>query len=110
MHDIEKFDRARTNARLNFERRNDAFHQRKPLTYEQILERITTIPETLTTGAGYPIKHYLAAGAKLLKNNPTELYNYYLLEVKRYVVETKVPYVKPVKRLTRWQRFCRWLF
>lgn len=103
-------EQAHTQARLNYERRNDAFHRRRPLTYEQILAKCALIPNTLLFN-GTPIKYLLAQGAHLLKDEPEELYNYYLLEIKHYVPAEPPPpkpVIVPVKR-TLLQRFIHFI-
>ena len=79
----EQFEKAERNVRLGVEKMIDRFYQRKPLTLEEIKQKALAVKGQ--TDAGIPISVLLIKGAELLKDNPVELYNFYLTEIKPYL-------------------------
>jgi len=79
----EDLRRAEIKARLNIEKKLDQQYGRKPLTYEEIIEKAYTIKSFQKTPSGpVPTATFLVLGADRFKDDPEELYNYYLLEIK----------------------------
>lgn len=86
------FEKAERNARLFIEKHIlDPYYGRKPLGLEEIKEKALSITAAKQTEAGIPISVLLATGADFLKDNPVELYNYYLTEIKPHLPNAPVP-------------------
>lgn len=81
----DDFERAERNVRLGIEKMLDYFYGRKPLNLEEIKVAAAAIPDDVQTDAGIPISILLIKGAELLKDNPSELYNFYLTEIKPHL-------------------------
>lgn len=80
----DDFENAERNARLGIEKMLDRYYGRKPLTLEEIKKEAVRV--TAQTEAGIPVSLLLIKGAEILKDNPIELYNFYLTEIKPLLV------------------------